>query len=114
MSDNDSNALASESEHEQSDASVPQRHTEFALTPRYYLNFATFKADSDPPKFVPHAFWTAMSSKGARPLAKLACICRSDEHEYIEEEAVAALKNGLRAFVSACLTRFPVPISRPV
>jgi hypothetical protein len=113
MSDHDSNTLTSDSEQEHSEASIPWRHTEFALTPCYYLHFSVFKADADSPKFAPHPFWTAMSSKGARPLAKLACICRSTKHKYTEE-AMADLKNGLRAFVSAHLLSFPVPVSRPV
>ncbi|KAJ7726867.1 hypothetical protein B0H14DRAFT_3518983 [Mycena olivaceomarginata] len=99
MSENDSNALASDSEQDQSNVSIPWRHTEFVLTPRYAFKFPIFKADTDTPKFEPHPFWTAMSSKAGRPLAKLACICRSTEHNYTEEEATAALKKGLRPFM---------------
>jgi hypothetical protein len=56
----------------------------------------------------------AMSSKSVRPLAKLACICRSTEHNYTKEEAAAALKNGLRAFVCFHLISFPDSSSQAV
>ncbi|KAJ7666555.1 hypothetical protein B0H14DRAFT_2658315, partial [Mycena olivaceomarginata] len=104
MSDNDTNALASDSEHDQSDVSTPRRHTEYALTPRYAFKFPLFSTDSDAPKFEPHPFWTVMSSKAGRPLAKLACICRSTDTKYTEEEAAAALTNGLRPFRFAVTT----------
>ncbi|KAJ7818074.1 hypothetical protein B0H14DRAFT_2601569 [Mycena olivaceomarginata] len=114
MSDNNTNALASVSEHDQSDVSAPRRHTEFALTSHYAFKFPLFKSDSNAPKFEPHPFWTAMSSKAGHPLAKLACICRSTDANYTEEEAAAVLMNGIRPFVRPILVLLPVAFSQPI
>ncbi|KAJ7779295.1 hypothetical protein B0H14DRAFT_3507816 [Mycena olivaceomarginata] len=110
MSDNDSNGLTSDSDQALSNASVPQRHTEFALVPHDAFNYPRFKPDSDTPKFEPHPFWTTMSSKRARPLAKLVCLCLSTEHNYTAEEADEALKNGLRVFCFAVTTLDPTKL----
>jgi hypothetical protein len=83
------------------------------LTPRYAFKFPLFKSDSDAPKFEPHPFWTVMSSKAGCPLVKLACICHSTEAKYTEEEAAAALTNGLRPFVRPLPCSPPLPSHNP-